>query len=125
MNERLKAIFYGLTAILVLMIVVSLVFALFIHFDFLASQTLQWITFISSLLIMMVGGLIGGKMTLYKGWVTGLSIGFVYIIGVMLYQFLAHNEWIYSHQFLYFTIFIIATTTGSMLGVNLGEQAES
>ncbi|GAA0457008.1 TIGR04086 family membrane protein [Alkalibacillus silvisoli] len=124
MNERLKATFYGLSVILVLMLVASLVFALFINFDWMSTRTLQWVTFITSILIMITGGVIAGRMTLYKGWMTGALVGVIYVFGIMLYQFLAHDSWIQSYQILYFLIFIVATTTGSILGVNMQRRSE-
>ncbi|GEN46429.1 TIGR04086 family membrane protein [Alkalibacillus haloalkaliphilus] len=125
MNERLKATFYGLTAILVLMLVASLVFALFINFDWMATSTLQWVTFITSIVIMLIGGFISGRMTVHKGWVTGAIVGIIYVVGIMLYQFLAHDSWIQSYQILYFLIFIVATVTGSILGVNMQRRSEA
>ncbi len=118
MNERIKAILYGVTAILVLMLVGSLLIALTVQFTNISTGTLRWTTFIFSILFVMTGGFIAGKRTSEKGWLIGLIVGIVYSVGVMLYQFLAQDHWINDGQLVYFTIFILSSTIGGMLGVN-------
>ncbi|MGM8214224.1 TIGR04086 family membrane protein [Bacillaceae bacterium W0354] len=122
MNERIRASLYGVTAILIFMLVGSLLIALTVHFSSISTTTLRWTTFIISVLILMVGGFIAGKKTEEKGWITGLIVGAVYVLGVMLYQFLAQDTWMHDRQIAYFTIFILSSTIGSMLGVNTNSE---
>ncbi|PKR79100.1 TIGR04086 family membrane protein [Halalkalibacillus sediminis] len=123
MNERLRAITFGVAAVVIFMLLTSLVIALFIYFGDVTNSTLRWTTFITSVLILMVGGLIGGKMTMDKGWMTGVLIGAVYVFGILIYQFLANDQWVHHNQTLYFAIFLLASTIGSMVGVNFRKTA--
>lgn len=118
MGERMKASFIGVVTVIGLMLVGSLVIALFVNFMDFSKSGFQWLSFIISVLILMVGGFIGGRKTEEKGWLTGAIVGVIYIIGIMLYQFLAQNAWIYSNQTLYFLIFVVAAVVGGMFGVN-------
>ncbi|MFD2637587.1 TIGR04086 family membrane protein [Piscibacillus salipiscarius] len=119
MGERMKASFIGVVAVIGLMLLGSLIIALIVNFMDFSKSGFQWLSFIVSVLILMVGGFIGGRKTEEKGWLTGAIVGVIYIIGIMLYQFLAQNSWIYSNQMLYFLIFVLAAVVGGMFGVNL------
>ena len=59
---------------------------------------------------------------IYKGWLTGLLTGAIYVFGVMFYQFLAYDYWLADRQATYFLIFLIAAITGSMFGVNFSKN---
>lgn len=121
MNERIRATLYGVTGILILMLVGSLLIALTVQFTSISTSTLRWTIFIVSILILMTGGFIAGKKTEEKGWITGIIVGVVYVIGVMLYQFLAQDVWLFDRQLIYFIIFVLSATIGSMLGVNTND----
>ncbi|SEP92883.1 TIGR04086 family membrane protein [Piscibacillus halophilus] len=119
MGERMKASFIGVVTVIGLMLVGSLVIAIIVNFSTLSSSAFQWISFITSVLVLMVGGFIGGKKTEEKGWLTGAVVGIIYVIGIILYQFLAQDAWMYQNQFLYFLIFVLAAVVGGMFGVNI------
>ncbi|GEL77476.1 TIGR04086 family membrane protein [Tenuibacillus multivorans] len=118
MGDRMKASLVGVVAIIGFMLVCSLIIALIVNFSSMSDSAFRWTSFITSVLVLMIGGFIGGRKTEEKGWMTGVIVGVIYTIGIVLYQFLAQNTWMYDSQLLYFLIFIIAATVGSMLGVN-------
>ncbi|MGP4071406.1 TIGR04086 family membrane protein [Piscibacillus sp. B03] len=119
MGERMKASFIGVVTVIGLMLLGSLIIALLVNFMDFSSSGFQWLSFIISVLILMVGGFIGGRRTEEKGWLTGSIIGVIYVIGIILYQFLAQDAWMYSNQTLYFLIFVLAAVVGGMFGVNI------
>lgn len=122
MNQRLRGILYGIVTILVLMFLSSLVISLLIKFTDFSSSTLTWTTFVVSIIVLMIGGFVAGKMSFDKGWLTGLLTAFIYIGGVILFQFLAYDYWLADRQFTYFLIFCVSSVTGSMFGVNFSRN---
>ncbi|RPF55519.1 TIGR04086 family membrane protein [Aquisalibacillus elongatus] len=118
MNERMKASFIGVVTVIALMLVSSLIIALLVNFTDMSSSAFSWTSFITSVLVLIVGGFYGGRKSEEKGWLTGIIVGVIYIIGIMIYQFLAQDAWMYESQALYFLIFIVAAIVGGMLGVN-------
>ncbi|TFB24912.1 TIGR04086 family membrane protein [Filobacillus milosensis] len=118
MSERMRASLYGVLSIIALMLISSLMIALIVNFSDMSSSAFKWTSFITSVLVLMIGGFIGGGKTEEKGWMTGLIVGVLYVVGIILYQFLAQDAWMYENQLLYFLIFVVAAIVGSMMGVN-------
>ncbi|WP_051189037.1 TIGR04086 family membrane protein [Halalkalibacillus halophilus] len=119
MQTRTKALSISLLVVLLLMITVSFIFTLLISTLDMSTTYMSQISSIVGIVILFIGGMIGGAMSGGRGWLTGLLTGTMYAFIILLYQFLAHDTWLFSNQAFYLLLFVLAATTGGILGVNI------
>ncbi|MET3682522.1 putative membrane protein (TIGR04086 family) [Alkalibacillus flavidus] len=122
MNNRFKAVLFGVLLVYGLMLSASFILALFVRFDWISTQSLDWLPFLISLTIMLLGGGLSGFRSSEKGWLSGVLVGVIYTVMIMLYQFLAHDVWLHDGQWLHFITFLLASISGGIIGVQLNQR---
>lgn len=115
---KLAALLYGWIFILGLLLLSSIVIALFLRFTNLTESMLSIITLIVGLLILFTGGLIAGIKGRARGWMIGLTIGIGFTIFTFFVQYFSFNEPFTFTQSLYHLGYIISAMFGGMIGVN-------
>ncbi|MFD1018880.1 TIGR04086 family membrane protein [Thalassobacillus hwangdonensis] len=124
-KENWKAMGYGLAMIVVLMLSCSFVFALLLRFTSIDTGILNWMTLITALLILFIGGAVAAFRGQEKGWMYGLITGGAFLLFVILYQYLGLQKGMSIAQLPYFAGMMAAALIGGMLGVNLNPAART
>ena len=70
------------------------------------------------MLSLFIGGFSIGKKSNKKGWLEGLILSIVFIIILLIFNFLAFNNTIEFKNLLYYFIMMVSCIFGSMLGIN-------
>lgn len=117
-ESKLAALLYGWIFILGLLLLSSIVIALFLRFTNLSESTLSMVTLIVGLLILFTGGLIAGMKGKSRGWIIGLTVGIGFTLFTFLIQYFSFNEFFTFNQSLYHMGYIISAMFGGMIGVN-------
>ena len=120
MQERMKALGYGWATILVMMLLSSLVLALFLRFTDMTSGTLQWVTLVLGVLTLFVGGFVSGAKGKERGWMLGLLTGLGFVAIVLLFQYLGYQKGMSTTQMMYQGGYTLAAVLGGVIGVNMG-----
>lgn len=122
-QERVKALGYGWATILVMMLICSLVLALFLRFTDMTSGTLQWLTLVLGIITLFVGGFVSGAKGKERGWMLGLITGVGFVLIVLLFQYLGYQKGMSTTQMIYQGGYTLAAVLGGVLGVNMvGER---
>ncbi len=121
-QERLKALGYGWVTILVLMLICSLVLALFLRFTDMTASTLQWVTLVLGLLTLFIGGFVSGAKGKERGWMLGLFTGLGFVLIVLLFQYLGYQKGMSTTQMIYQGGYILAAILGGVIGVNMSGE---
>ena len=67
---------------------------------------------------LFVGGFVIGKRTGKKGWLEGIKLSLIFLAFLTIFNYLALDSSISLKTVIYYIILVIATTFGSMIGVN-------
>jgi putative membrane protein (TIGR04086 family) len=114
-----SAILYGTGTILVIAIAASLIFALLLRFTSLEENSISLAVTIISFLGLFIGGFMSGGKGKEKGLVLGGLTGFIFSMGVFLFQYLGFDSLFSMKQVIYHGCFIITCMMGGILGVNI------
>lgn len=124
-QERMKALGYGWATILVMMLLGSLVLALFLRFTDMTAGTLQWITLVLGLLTLFIGGFVSGAKGKERGWMLGLITGLGFVLIVLLFQYLGYQKGMSTTQMMYQGGYTLAAMLGGVIGVNIAGDKQS
>ncbi|WP_440895967.1 TIGR04086 family membrane protein [Amphibacillus sp. Q70] len=125
MKQRLTALMYGWLSIIILLILSSIVLAIFLRFTSLTNPLLDQLAVIIAFIILFISGLISGIKAKQKGWIIGIILSLSYSLMIYLYQYLGYGEQFTLAQILYHLGFLIVTIIGSILGVNIVETRKT
>ena len=101
-----------------LIIIGSLIIALFLKMSSLNEPTLSWITLILGFISLFIGGIVSGVKGKTKGWLIGCILGIGFTVMVFLIQYLGYKEPFSIMQSLHHLGYIVAAIFGGIVGVN-------
>ncbi|WP_174729929.1 TIGR04086 family membrane protein [Mesobacillus harenae] len=117
------AVLYGVTAIFVLAIVSSFIFANILRFSSANEGSLQFMITSVSFISLFVGGFLSGGSGKQKGWLLGGATGLLYSLIIFLFQYLGLDSLFSLEQIVYHTCYILTAMMGGILGVNLTSKS--
>lgn len=113
------AIIYGVTSIFSFAIIASLIFSILLRFTTLTESSLSVIMLIVTFLSLFIGGFISGGKGKKQGILLGGGTGILYLVIIILFQYLGHDSQFSANQWIYYICFLITATMGGILGVNM------
>src|SRR5699024_3985001 len=117
-NKQFIALLYGWIVVLGLIIITSIILALFLQFTSLNEPTLSWITLTIGLIALFLGGLVAGVKGKSKGWIIGGFIGIGFTIFVLAVQYIGYQQlfsWVQSAHHL---VYLVVAVIGGFLFLN-------
>jgi putative membrane protein (TIGR04086 family) len=117
-----SAVLYGTSAIFILAILSSLIFATLLNFSSLQETSLRFIITAISFISLFLGGFIAGRKGKLKGWLLGGLSGLIYSVVVFLYQYLGLDQLFDFEQTVYHLCYILISMMGGILGVNTASK---
>ncbi|WP_243290672.1 TIGR04086 family membrane protein [Bacillus sp. FJAT-47783] len=117
-----SAILYGVTAILLIALVVSLLFSLLLKFTSLTEQSIQWLIITLAFISVFIGGIVAGRKGKEKGLLLGALTALTYTGIVLLFQFLGYGQSLSGKNWLYHGGFLLVAMLGGVIGVNLSSS---
>lgn len=118
MQKQLHALIFGWTVTFLLFVLTSVLITLGIRFTLIQESTVNWLTLLVGLLIMLTGGLLTGLKSGQKGWLMGLILGGGFTLFVFLVQYLGFSQGFGWKQTIDHLSYIAAAMVGSIFGVN-------
>ena len=100
----------------------TLLATLFHYMNWIGSKTLSVIEIIIPLLALFLGGFQMGKRSKQKGWLEGLKIGGIFLIILILFQYLGLQIHFSIKTVLFYVLIMISSVFGSMLGINKRQE---
>ena len=114
----LKNVGIALLYIIGIILVSTFIFTFFNYINLLGNNAINIIKIIIPIISMLVGGFIIGKKAGKKGWLEGLKLSLIFIIILILFNYLGLHHKISLKSIIYYSILIISTIFGSIIGVN-------
>lgn len=118
-SKIVTGMLYGWTVIIVLMLLTSMILALFLRFTTFNEATLTWLSYPLGLFALFIGGFVAGIKSKKNGWITGIVVGGGFTVLVFLVQYLGYKQGFSLQQALHHLGFIFASLIGGVLGVNM------
>ncbi|QFT90020.1 hypothetical protein FIU87_15250 [Bacillus sp. THAF10] len=120
-----SAILYGVIAIFIFAIAISLIFSLLLRFTSLQETSIAWLVLTLSFLTLFIGGFIAGGKGKEKGWLLGGATGGLYSLIIFLFQYLGSDSLFSLQQSLFHLGFVAVAALGGIIGVNLSSGYSS
>ena len=117
MNKYIKY-FKVLSYVFMPILIINIVLSCLYYFNILSSKSLNIFNIILVMLSMFISGLYLGKKANKKGYLEGIKIGLIIIFLFFIISYLAFDKSINIKTFIYYTLLLISSTIGSMLGIN-------
>lgn len=108
----------------VLYIIASLLIFTFImtflsYFNITSDKTTSFFKIMIPIASLFTGGMYLGKRSNKKGWLEGFKLGLIFIILLIIFEFLALDISFEFKNILYYIIIVASSILGSMVGISI------
>ncbi|RFU62771.1 TIGR04086 family membrane protein [Bacillus sp. V59.32b] len=117
------AILYGVCAIFIIAIVGSFIFSILLRFTSINESSLTYVIMAVTFLSLFIGGFISGGKGKKQGWMLGGGTGLIFMLIVLLFQYLGHDSLFSPKQWIYQGCYVLTAMMGGILGVNLSSSS--
>ncbi len=111
-----------------IMTLVLLLFTLLItgmnYINMIGKKTITVLEIICPIITLFIGGFLMGKVSKQKGWLEGLKIAFIFIVLIILFNYLGLRNHLELKNLIYYLILTITCIFGSMIGINKNKELE-
>lgn len=114
----LKNIGISLLYIIGIIIVGTFLISLLNYINFLGGKVLSIFKILIPIIALFTGGIMIGKKSNKNGWLEGLKLSLIFLIILLIFNYLALNTGFELKNLIYYLILIISTCFGSMIGIN-------
>lgn len=110
----------GISFIYIVCFLLGLTFisTLFNYINLFGNTFINVLKVIIPIISLFVGGFVIGKRTGKKGWLEGIKLSLIFLAFLTIFNYLALDFSMSPKTLIYYIILVIATTFGSMIGVN-------
>lgn len=116
--NKFKNISIAIGYMVITILILTFLTTLLNYFDLLGKNIVSILKIIIPMLALFIGGYNIGKKSLKKGWLEGLILSIIFIIILIIFNYLALDNKLELRNFLYYLIMMISCIFGSMLGIN-------
>ena len=100
-----------------ILIISTFIFSCLYYINFIGSKVLTVIKIIIPIISLFIGSIIIGKQSSKKGWFEGIKFGGIFIIFLILFNYLALRNNLEVKSIIYYLILLITSCFGSMIGI--------
>ncbi len=97
---------------------ITLLITLLHYINWIGTKTLSFLEILTPLIALFLGGFAVGKRSKQKGWLEGLKLGALFLIILILFQYLGLQMKFSIKNILFYALIMISCVFGSMLGIN-------
>lgn len=110
----------GIAFIYIICFLLGLTFisTLFNYINLFGNTFINVLKVIIPVISLFVGGFVIGKRTGKKGWLEGIKLSLIFLVFLTIFNYLTLDFSMSLKAIIYYIILMIATTFGSMIGVN-------
>lgn len=100
-----------------ILLISTFIFSSLNYINFIGSKFFTIIKIIIPIISLLIGGFIVGKNSKKCGWLEGIKFGGIFILFLLLFNFLALKNTPDLKTIIYYLIILISSTIGSMFGI--------
>lgn len=112
---------YGL--VLSIILISALLITILNYFNILNGSILKWIKILIPIIAILIGSIKIGKSATKKGYLEGLKFGGIFIIFLLIFNFLAYDSEFTIMSFIFYILILLASALGGMTGINKKNNA--
>ena len=115
----LKKLGKSLGISIIILLGLTFIITLLNYINLIGIKIVNIFSYITPFVSFFIGGLLLGKTSINKGWLEGIKFGVIIIILSFIFNYLAFNQGFNISNIILYTITIISSIIGSMIGINL------
>lgn len=104
--------------IVVSLLILTFILTLFSYFNIIGDKSISIFKIIIPIISLFIGGFFIGKKSLRKGWLEGLKLSLLFLIILIIFEYLALDQSFDIKNLLYYLILSISSIFGSMIGIS-------
>lgn len=120
--ENFKKYLFPIGYIIISILVLTILLTILNYFDLLSLKTYDSLKVLFPAIAMFIGGLAIGKQTKQKGYQSGLKLGLIFIFIILLFKIIFYSNTFKLSIILFYLILLLASTLGSMIGINIKKK---
>ena len=102
-----------------ILLILTFIITLLNYINLISIKIVTAFSYITPFISFFIGGLLLGKTSINKGWLEGIKFGIIIIILSFVFNYLAFDQGFNISNIILYTITIISSIIGSMIGINL------
>lgn len=118
----LKKIGKGYIYTFSILIILTFIFSCLYYINFIGNKVLTVIKIIIPIISLFIGAKIVGKQSTKKGWLEGIKYGAIFILFLLLFNYLALRNNLEVKSIIYYLILLASSIFGGMLGINVDKE---
>lgn len=118
----LKKIGKGYIYTFSILIILTFIFSCLYYINFIGNKILTVIKIIIPIISLFIGAKIVGKQSTKKGWLEGIKYGGIFILFLLLFNYLALRNNLEVKSIIYYLILLASSAFGGMLGISVDKE---
>lgn len=118
----LKRIGKGYIYTFSILIILTFIFSCLYYINFIGNKVLTVIKIIIPIISLFIGAKIVGKQSTKKGWLEGIKYGAIFILFLLLFNYLALRNNLEVKSIIYYLILLASSVFGGMLGISVDKE---
>ena len=114
----LKNVGISLLYIIGIIVVATMLITIMNYFNILTGTALSISKIFICVLSLFIGGFVIGKKSSKKGWLEGLKLSLIFLILLILFNYLGLGNTPQLKNLIYYLIIIVSCIFGSIIGIN-------
>lgn len=114
----IKNISISIGLIIISLIVLILFITTFSYFNILNYTTSNIFKMFIPIISLFIGGFYIGKKSQKKGWLEGLKLGLIFLVLLIIFEYLGFDDKFEIKKLLYYLIITSSSIFGSIIGIN-------
>ncbi len=114
----IKNIGISLLYIIGVILVSTLLITVFNYFNIISGSSLSISKILICIISLFIGGFIIGRRSSKKGWLEGLKLSLIFLVIIMIFNYLALGNAPQIKNIIYYLIIITSCIFGSIIGIN-------
>lgn len=114
----IKNISISILYIVLTMLILTFILTLFSYFNIINDKIISIFKIIIPIISLFVGGFLLGKKSIKKGWLEGLKLSLIFLIILIIFEYLALSQSFEFKNILFYLILSISSIFGSMIGIS-------
>lgn len=114
----IKNVSFSILYIVGFILILTFILTLFSYFNIFSDKLVSIFKILIPIISLFIGGYYLGKRSNKKGWLEGLKLGFIFLVLLIIFEFLALDIDFKIKNIIYYLIIISSTSFGSIIGIN-------
>ncbi len=114
----IKNLSLSILYIILSILLLTFIMTIFSYFNIIGDKTISIFKIVIPVISLFIGGFLIGKKSLKSGWLEGLKLSLVFLIILLLFEYLALNQVADIKNLIFYLILSSSCMLGSMIGIN-------